>query len=200
MIPNLQIELRRFISSNVISKLNKFYYENDALLIKGVDVSIGTILMGCYSYADEKSFKKTTKSLEKTLFYKEIDFVAERILSVDDCYKTEGNTYLELLFANKKARITEMISNEVGIKSETAREILNFSVLLTLSYLRNNSEITANLKSLLDEQKREILNSIPPGIKIILGFSCYESSSSSIEEKTHPRLGKSIFNFFGKQL
>jgi hypothetical protein len=119
-------------------------------------------------------------------------------LSVDDCYKTEGNTYLELLFANKKARITEMISNEVGIKSETAREILNFSALLTLSYLRNNSEITANLKSLLDDQKREILNSIPPGIKIILGFSGYESSS--IEEKTHPRLGKSLFTFFGKQL
>ncbi|MEO7978587.1 hypothetical protein [Flavobacterium sp.] len=198
MIPNLQIELRRFISSNVISKLNKFYYENDALLIKGIDVSIGTVLMGCYSYTDEKSFNKMIKSVEKTFFYKEIDFVAERILSVDDCYKTEGNTFLELLFANKKARITEMISNEVGIKSETAREILNFSVLLTLSYFRNNSEITASLKLLLEEQKREILNSIPPGIKIILGFSCYESSS--IEEKTNPRLGKSIFNFFGRQL
>lgn len=200
MIPNLQIELRRFISSNVISKLNKFYYENDALLIKGIDVSIGTVLMGCYSYTDEKSFKKMIKSLENTFFFKEIDFVAERILSVDDCYKTEGNTFLELLFANKKARITEMISNEVGIKSETAREILNFSVLLTLSYLKQNSEITANLKLLLEEQKREILNSIPPGIKIILGFSCYETSSVEVKT-THPRTGKSIFNFFGnKQL
>lgn len=199
MIINLQIELRRFISSNVISKLNKFYYENDALLIKGINVSIGTVLMGCYNYTDEKSFKKMIKSLEKTLFYKEIDFVAERILSVDDCYKTEGNAFLELLFANKKARITEMISNEVGIKSETACEILNFSVLLTLSHFKNNSQITANLKLLLEEQKREILNSIPTGIKIILGFSSCESSS--IEEKTNLRLGKSIFNFFGnKQL
>lgn len=198
MIPNLQIELRRFISSNVISKLNKFYYENDALLIKGIDVAIGTVLMGCYNCKDEKSFKKTIKSLENTSFYKEIDFASGRILSVDDCYKSEGNVFLEELFTNKKARITEMISNEVGIKSETAREILNFSVLLTLSYLKNNTELTASLKLLLDEQKREILNSIPPGIKIILGFSCYESS---IEEKTNSRFGKTIFNFFGnKQL
>ncbi len=49
MTPNLQIELRRFISSNVVSKLNKFYFENDALLIKGIDVSIGTVLMGLYN-------------------------------------------------------------------------------------------------------------------------------------------------------
>jgi len=199
MIPNLQIELRRFISSNVISKLNKFYYENDALLIKAIDVSVGTVLMGCYNNTDEKLFKKMIKSLESTSFYKEIDFVSGRILSVDDCYKKEGNTYLEQLFTNKKGRITEMISNEVGIKSETAREVLNFSALLTLSYLRYNSEVTTSLKLLLDEQKREVLNSIPPGIKIILGFSCYESSS--VEEKTNPRFGKLIFNFFGnKQL
>lgn len=194
MTPNLQIELRRFISSNVISKLNKFYYENDALLIKAIDVAIGTVLMGCYNNMDDKSFKKMIKSLETTLFYKEIDFVSGRILSVDDCYKTEGNVFLEELFTNKNGRITEMISNEVGIKSETAREVLNFSVLLTLSYLNYNSEITSSLKLLLDEQKREILNSIPPGIKIILGFSCYESF---VEEKTSPRFGKLIFNFFG---
>jgi hypothetical protein len=199
MIPNLQIELRRFISSNVISQLNKFYYENDALLIKAIDVAVGTVLLGCYNNIDEKSFKKMIKSADSTSFYKEIDFVSERILAVEDCYKIEGNTYLEQLFLYKKSRISEMISNEVGIKSETAREVLNFSVLLTLSYLHYNPEVTANLKLLLDEQKRDILNSIPPGIKIILGFSCYETSS--IEEKANPRFGKLIFSFFGsKQL
>jgi hypothetical protein len=56
MTPNLQIELRRFISSNVVSKLNKFYFENDALLIKGIDVSIGTVLMGLYNRAEESGF------------------------------------------------------------------------------------------------------------------------------------------------
>jgi hypothetical protein len=196
MTPNLQIELRRFISSNVISKLNKFYYENDALLIKAIDVSLGTVLMGCYNNFDEKSLEEMTDLVQNSIFYKEIDFTSARILSVDENYKFEGNPFLEQIFTNKKARITEMISNEVGIKSETAREVLNFSTLLIVSYLKYNVQLVSGLKLLLDDQKRDILNSIPPGIKIILGFSCYET----IEEKsntTTTRFTKSIFNLFG---
>ncbi|MEL1252759.1 DUF937 domain-containing protein [Flavobacterium sp. DGU38] len=193
MTPNLQIELRRFISSNVISKLNKFYFENDALLIKAIDVSLGTVLMGCYNNLEEKELEEMTVLIENTSFYKEIDFASARILSVDDNYKAEGNALLEQIFTAKKGRISEMISNEVGIKSETAREVLNFSVLLIVSYLKYNSELIASLKLLLDNQKRDILNSIPPGIKIILGFSCYET----VEEKNHSRFARSIFNLFG---
>lgn len=193
MTPNLQIELRRFISSNVISKLNKFYFENDALLIKAIDVSLGTVLMGCYNNFDEKTLEEMTETVPDSTFYKEVDFSSSRILSVDDNYKSEGNQFLEQIFTSKKARITEMISNEVGIKSETAREVLNFSTLLILSYLKYNAEVTSSLKLLLDEQKRDILNSIPPGIKIILGFSCYET----VEEKNNSRFARSIFNLFG---
>lgn len=196
MTPNLQIELRRFISSNVISKLNKFYYENDALLIKAIDVSLGTVLMGCYNNFDEKSLEEMTELVQNSVFYKEIDFASARILSVDENYKLEGNSFLEQIFSNKKSRITEMISNEVGIKSETAREVLNFSTLLIVSYLKSNAQLISGLKLLLDDQKRDILNSIPPGIKIILGFSYYET----VEEKsnvTATRFTKSIFNLFG---
>jgi hypothetical protein len=193
MTPNLQIELRRFISSNVISKLNKFYFENDALLIKAIDVSLGTVLMGCYNNFDEKTLEQMTELVQDSTFYKEIDFASSRILSVDDNYKLGGNQFLEQIFTSKKARITEMISNEVGIKSETAREVLNFSTLLIISYLKYNAEVTSSLKLLLDEQKRDILNSIPPGIKIILGFSCYET----VEEKNNSRFARSIFNLFG---
>jgi len=194
MTPNLQIELRRFISSNVVSKLNKFYFENDALLIKGIDVSIGTILMGLYNKAEESDFYSEIVSLiqEDSTFYQEIDFNAGRILSVDDCYRLEGNVLLKELFSNKKGRISEMVSNEVGIKSETAREILNFSALLVMSYLRNNLQLIESLKLLLEDQKRDILNSIPPGIKIILGFSSYET----VEDKNQS-IGRSIFTLFG---
>lgn len=195
MTPNLQIELRRFISSNVVSKLNKFYFENDALLIKGIDVSIGTVLMGLYNKAEESGFYKEIVSLisENSTFYGEVDFTSGRILSVDDCYREEGNALLKEIFANKKGRISEMISNEVGIKSETAREILNFSALLVVSYLKNNIQLLDSLKLLLEEQKRDILNSIHPGIKIILGFSCYES----VDDKNQANLGRSIFTLFG---
>ncbi|HEU0126756.1 DUF937 domain-containing protein [Flavobacterium sp.] len=194
MTPNLQIELRRFISSNVVSKLNKFYFENDALLIKGIDVSIGTILMGLYNKAEESDFYSEIVSMiqEDSTFYQEIDFNAGRILSVDDCYRLEGNALLKELFSNKKGRISEMVSNEVGIKSETAREILNFSALLVMSYLRYNLQLIESLKLLLEDQKRDILNSIPPGIKIILGFSCYET----VEDKSQS-MGRSIFTLFG---
>ncbi|PXY41575.1 hypothetical protein DMB65_06370 [Flavobacterium cheongpyeongense] len=193
MTPNLQIELRRFISSNVISKLNKFYFENDALLIKAIDVSLGTVLMGCYNNFDEKKIEEMTNLIQDSTFFKEVDFAASRILSVDDNYKVEGNEFLEQIFTSKKARITEMISNEVGIKSETAREVLNFSALLIISYLQYSAEVTSSLKLLLEDQKRDILNSIPPGIKIILGFSCYET----VEEKNNSRFGRSFFNLFG---
>lgn len=194
MTPNLQIELRRFISSNVVSKLNKFYFENDALLIKGIDVSIGTILMGLYNKSEESDFYSEIVAMikEDSTFYQEIDFNAGRILSVDDCYRLEGNALLKELFSNKKGRISEMVSNEVGIKSETAREILNFSGLLVMSYLRNNLQLLESLKLLLEDQKRDILNSIPPGIKIILGFSCYET----VEDKSQT-MGRSIFTLFG---
>ncbi|MEO6176489.1 MAG: DUF937 domain-containing protein [Flavobacterium circumlabens] len=195
MTPNLQIELRRFISSNVVSKLNKFYFENDALLIKGIDVSIGTVLMGLYNKSEESGFYKEIVSLigENSTFYGEVDFTSGRILSVDDCYREEGNDLLKEIFTNKKGRISEMISNEVGIKSETAREILNFSALLVVSYLKNNIQLLDSLKLLLEEQKRDILNSIHPGIKIILGFSCYES----VDDKNQANLGRSIFTLFG---
>lgn len=194
MTPNLQIELRRFISSNVVSKLNKFYFENDALLIKGIDVSIGTILMGLYNQAEESDFYSEIVAMvrEDSTFFQEIDFNAGRILAVDDCYRLEGNDLLKELFSNKKGRISEMISNEVGIKSETAREILNFSALLVVSYLRYNVQLIEGLKLLLEDQKRDILNSIPPGIKIILGFSCHET----VEDKNQS-IGRSIFTLFG---
>ncbi|MNX24079.1 hypothetical protein D3C86_540950 [compost metagenome] len=194
MTPNLQIELRRFISSNVVSKLNKFYFENDALLIKGIDVSIGTVLMGLYNRAEESGFYKelTTLIAEDSTFYQEVDFASGRILSVDDCYRLEGNALLKGIFTEKKGRISEMISNEVGIKSETAREILNFSALLVVSYLKNNLQLLDSLKLLLEEQKREILNSIQPGIKIILGFSCHE-----VVEDKNQTMGRSIFTLFG---
>jgi hypothetical protein len=194
MTPNLQIELRRFISSNVVSKLNKFYFENDALLIKGIDVSIGTILLGLYNKAEDLDFYRKITSLitEDSTFYEELDFNSGSILAVDDCYQLEGNVILKEIFTTKKARISEMVSNEVGIKSETAREILNFSALLVVSYLKNNMQLIDSLRLLLEEQKRDILNSIHPGIKIILGFSCYET----VDDKNQS-IGRSIFSLFG---
>lgn len=191
MNPNLQIELRRFISSNVVSKLNKFYFENDALLIKAIDAGIGTVLIGMLNKIEAEDFyHDTLEYVAETEFYKEIEFESYRLLSVDDCYSAFGDSILSQLFENKKARITEMISNELGIKSETACEVFNFSALLVFSYLSSRKQNVNELAAIIENQKRGLLNSIPGGIKIILGYSNYEY----VDEKTTRRIRTSIFS------
>ncbi|WP_432222784.1 DUF937 domain-containing protein [Flavobacterium sp. TMP13] len=192
MNPNLQIELKRFISSNVVSKLNKFYFENDSLLNKAIDAAIGTLFLGILNKSEaEDLYKDTLEYVAEIEFYNEIEFESSRLLSVDDCYKTYGDSILSQLFENKKERITEMISNEIGIKSETACEIFNFAALLSFSYFCNKKKSLSELKALIEEQKRGILNTIPSGIKIIMGYTNYEY----VEEKSGRRFStSSIFS------
>ena len=184
MNPNLQTELRRFIPSNVVSKLNKFYYENDAHLAKAIDTAIATVLLGIFNKISEKDlYMDTLEYVSETEFYREIEFNDSRLLSVDDCYKTNGDSILAQLFENKKGRISEMISNEIGVKSETAFEVFNFAALLVFSFLKHKVQDLNELNILIDEQKRGLVNSIPGGIRIILGYSNYEF----IEEKRGTR-------------
>lgn len=198
MNPNLQIELNRFISSNVISKLNKFYFENDSLLSKSIDAAIATVLLGILNKIDaEDLYQDTLEYVTELEFYKEIDFDSSRLLSVDDCYKAHGDSILSQLFENKKSRITEMISNEIGIKSETACEIFNFAALLVFSYFNNRKQQLGDVNALIEDQKRGILSNIPGGIKIILGYSNCEY----VEEKKGRRLSTSIFsNLFSSKV
>ncbi|MBK0370695.1 DUF937 domain-containing protein [Flavobacterium agrisoli] len=199
MNPNLQIELRRFISSNVLSKLNKFYFENDGLLIKTIDTAIATVLVGIFNKINEEDlYLDTLEYVAESDFYKEIEFDASRLLSVDNCYKTYGDSILSQLFENKKERITEMISNEIGVKSETACEVFNFAALLVFSFLSNQKQELPALNELLQNQKRGILNSIPGGIKIILGYSNHEY----IEEQNSRKIATtSIFaNLFSSKV
>jgi hypothetical protein len=193
MIPNLQIELRRFVSPNVVSKLNKFYDEKEPLLNKAIDASVATILIGaCNKIGQLKLYEDMMRRIGDSEFYKEIDFDATELLSVEDCYSDEGDDLLNLIFEHKKERITEMVSNETGIKSETAREVLNFSALLVLSYFKNKKQFVDSFHSLLEEQKRGILNAIPQGIKMILGFP----HQDPIEEKEEASSLYSFFSFF----
>ena len=90
---------------------------------------------------------------------------------------------LKEIFTNKKGRISEMISNEVGIKSETAREILNFSALLVVSYLKNNIQLLDSLKLLLEDQKRDILNSIPSRNQ---NYPWISHVTKQLKKKTNP--------------
>jgi hypothetical protein len=197
MIPNLQIELRRFVSPNVVSKLSKFYNEKEPLLNKAIEASVATILIGtCGKIGQLKLYDDMMRRIGESEFYKEIDFDSTELLSVEDCYSLEGDDMLSLIFEHKKERITEMVSNETGVKSETAREVLNFSALLVLSYLKNKKQFVDGLHLLLEEQKRGILNTIPQGIKMILGFP----HQDAVEEKEETSSSYSFFGFFSSQI
>jgi hypothetical protein len=197
MIPNLQIELRRFVSPNVVLRLNKFYDEKEPLLNKAIDASVATILIGaCNKIGQLKLYEDMMRRIGESEFYKEIDFDAAELLSVEDCYSDEGDDLLNLIFEHKKERITEMVSNETGIKSETAREVLNFSALLVLSYFKNKKQLVDSFNFLLEEQKRGILNTIPYGVKMILGFPHLDP----IEEKEESSSSYSFFSFFSGQI
>lgn len=193
MNPNLQIELKRFVSSNVIAKLNKFYFENDAALVKAIDAAIATVLLGLLNKIKEEDlYTDTLLYVQETEFFQEIEFDSSRLLSVDDCYKTYGDSILSQLFENKKDRIGEMISNEVTVKSETATEVFNFASLLVFSFLNHRKQNLKELKELIEDQKRDLLNTLPGGIKMILGYSNYEY----LDEKKNDRFSSktSIFS------
>ncbi len=195
---NLQVELRRYISSNVVSQLNKFYFENDALLIKAIDTALGTMLLGILNCC-EKSFDydKALHYVTQTDFYKEVEFDNSRLLSVTDDYSFSGDAILADLFKVKKSRISEMISNEIAIKSETAREVFCFAALLTIGYLNHKDLSLEQVQLIVEEQKRGILNSIPNGIKIMLGYSAFEM----VDEKNNKRFSTSIFgNLFSQKV
>ncbi len=197
MIPDIQIELRRFVSPNVVSKLNKFYNEKEPLLNKAIDASVATILIGtCSKLGQLQLYEDMMLRIENSEFYKEIDFDSIELRSVEDCYSEEGDDLLSLIFDHKKERITEMVSNETGIKSDTAREVLNFSALLVLSYFKNKKQLVDSFHFLLEEQKRGILNTIPYGIKMILGFPNHDA----VEEKAEVISSYSFFNFFSSQV
>jgi hypothetical protein len=85
-----------------------------------------------------------------------------------------------------------MISNEIGVKSETASAILNFSAMFVFSYFKSQNQSFKSLQLLINDQKRMILSTVPEGIRLLLGVSTFEI----IEEKSESSFTSNIFSFF----
>ena len=192
MESNLLTQFRNYISPGLISSFSKKYEESDILLKKSFDAALSTILIGLYNRIDEVNLlQNVLKSIENSEFYNDIKFEKEVPLLINNSFLIEGHQPLSILFLNKKARLSEMISNEVGIKSETAFAVFNLSVMFILSYFRNKNIKSVDLQKNLEDQKNEILKKIPQGIRVILGYSQFES----IEESTKISFGTSLNQF-----
>lgn len=180
MTPILLNQLRGTITSPLISLFCKKYGENEILLKKSIDASICTVLIGLDNIIDNTIlYDKVIESVTFTEFYKSTEYENGKVSSINYSFEDEGFDFLNQIFSSKKGRISEMISNEVGVKSETATAILNFSVMLILSNLNGEKKIETDLKS----EKKAILSLIPEGIRLILGYSNFEYEDTPFDSK-----------------
>jgi len=202
MTPILLLQLRNIITSPLISIFCKKFEENEILLKKSIDTSICTVLIGLENIMDNTIlYEKIIDSITFTEFYKTTEFENGKISSINYSFEKEGLIPLNLIFSNKKGRISEMISNEVGIKSETARAILNFAVMLILSHFVNERQKAVIIQNDLNSQKKAILNNVPEGIRVLLGYSNFEyeeahtDSNTSVKTNSKPHFLYKIFKF-----
>lgn len=191
MTPILLNQLRGTITSPLISLFCKKYGENEILLKKSIDASICTVLIGLDNIIDNTIlYDKVIESVTFTEFYKSTEYENGKVSSINYSFEDEGFDFLNLIFSSKKGRISEMISNEVGVKSETATAILNFSVMLILSNLNGEKKIETDLKS----EKKAILSLIPEGIRLILGYSNFEYEDTPFDSKNSSKTNfKNLF-------
>jgi hypothetical protein len=179
MTPILLNQLRSLITSPLISMFCKKYKENEILLRKSIDTSICSVLIGLDNIIDNPLlYDNVIESITFTEFYKTIEYENGKLSSINYSFEQEGFAPLNLIFSAKKGRISEMISNEVGIKSETAGAILNFAVMLILSHFKNEKQKTNNIQSNLNSERKAILNTVPEGIRIILGYANFQCEDS----------------------
>lgn len=200
MTPVLLIQLRNIITSPLISIFCKKFEENEQILKKSIDTSICTVLIGLENIIDNTNlYDKIIDSVTFTEFYKTTEFENGKISSINYSFEHEGLIPLNAIFSSKKGRISEMISNEIGIKSGTASAILNFSVMLILSHFANEKQKTTIIQDDLNSQKKLILNNVPEGIRVLLGYSNFEyddpytDSNTLVKTYTKPRFFSKIF-------
>lgn len=193
MVAYLHNQLRGFISPFLVSKLSKEYNESEVLMKKSIETSISTILIGLNNKFDDKNlYDELMEYIANSEFYLDFKIEATKIVVINSSFNKEGFKPLNLIFSNKKERISEMISNEIGVKSETASAILNFSVMFVCSYLKNQNQNFKSLQLLINEQKRMIMGTMPEGIRLLLGVSTVEI----VEEKSKRNFASNIYSFF----
>ncbi|CAM4079229.1 DUF937 domain-containing protein [Flavobacterium sinopsychrotolerans] len=193
MVAYLHNQLRSFISPFLVSKFSKEYNETEVLMKKSIETSISTILIGLNNKFDDKNlYDELMEYISNSEFYIDVKFEATKTLIINSSFNKEGCKPLNLIFSNKKDRISEMISNEIGVKSETASAILNFSAMFVFSYFKSQNQNFKSLQLLINDQKRMILSTVPEGIRLLLGVSTFEI----IEEKSESSFTSNIFSFF----
>lgn len=182
---NLVNHFKNLISNDLFLKLSIYLDEKDTQLKKTIEVSICTVLVGIKRRNDLEaillSFNELEVSMEEQL----------EGLDINETLFVSGQLYLDQLFPTKKERISEMISNEICIKSVSARTIFNLMALLILFNLKNNPP--KNLHPLLDSQIQVLYGFIPRGVRLVLGIPNVDYITDYCPVDERPFLGFSFF-------
>lgn len=179
---NLVNNFKNLISNELFLRLLGYLNEKDSLLKKSIEASICTVLVGIKKKEDLAIFLNSSKNLSFDLEVELNKYYPKE--SLFSC----GYLYLDWLFDARKDRISEMISNEVGVRSESARIVLNLVSILIINDLKKQTP--KNLVSLLESQSEILCSLIPRGVKLILGMPNVDcETSNEIENES------SLFSF-----
>src|SRR6187402_741848 len=185
MAPILLIQLLCIITAPLISIFCKKFEENELLLRKSIDAGICTVLIGLEKIMENDTlYDNLLDSIIETEFYSTTKFKNGQITSINYSFEQEASAPLNLILSTKKGRISEMISNEVGVKSGTAATILNFSVMLVLSHFANEKQNSEIIRNDLNSQKKIILSNVPEGIRVLLGYPNFEYEDTQADSDT----------------
>jgi hypothetical protein len=175
------------VSNDLSVKLATLCNERENQLKKAYEVCICTILVGIKNCKDLDVLLNAVDEIEVS-FEKQLD----NFYTSDNLF-TEAFMYLNCLFPNKKERLSEMISNEICIKSESARLVFNLITLLLLTNLKK--EVPKNLFSILDKEASLLYGSLPRGVRLLLGIPNAERAYDYSENKTQEVATFSFFSF-----
>jgi hypothetical protein len=199
MEPNILFKLKNNISPSAISELSKRYNENEIIFKKGIETAIYTVLIGLFlKIKENKSYETLLNSIEGPEIYSILNQNIGTQIENNPTFLTQGLKPLHMLFTHKKGRISEMISNEIGIQSETAIAVFNLSILLIISHLNDHQKKLKELQIELEEHKINLLNEIPVGIRVLLGYPTFENTALTIvtTTKKNKSFRSSFCNFF----
>lgn len=178
---------KNLISNDLVEKLSTYLDENEVLVRRTIEVCIGTLLIGINNHKGKDSKLFLSQEIT-TNFESELDgFCAKEIVF------PEGMYFVEQLFSIKKDRIPEMISNEICVKSATARAILNMVALLIMSNLKNDKP--KEFESLLHEQYSYLSGLLPRGVRLVMGVATIEYAIPSVKKSEKKSNGFSFFRF-----
>lgn len=184
---DLILHFKNLIPQELIFKLSTVFNERECQLKQAIEVSISSVLLGVKKCKSLDVLLRQVKDSEVS-YEKELEFFFRK-----EAVFSEAHYFINHLFPSKKDRISEMISNEICIKSESSRAVFNLVTLLVLTNLKEGT--SERLVSIQETELQTFCRFLPVGVRLILGVSASENAYVYSELSETVAFGFSFFGF-----